>query len=449
MLRFPEISDTPKSTPNTDEQVLTSPPDKLREEGELCGRPRSAEKREGSAEGKKPETESQAFERKQGVTIEEKDGKYNFILKIDGQDKQLLTTDADKKGLEKAEIELEKLKKEKTAELEKVFKVSFSKDGEDILKQWVEKDDCSWERGGMIKARSPNLAELSGIEAALYRAQPSHLIKNGDTGVKFYFLTAHYYKYDVALAYHIQQDKNNRQSIYFEPGANDGKPITEKDADRMGKHNLYSIEAVTHHELMHNAQQNSDWNTPSVKEKWARKLGWLPFEDPKTHETKWIFTGKKDELFRRDQDHCKDEFKWCACGKHGELSDSNGKTVPAVKDAKGFSLDQIRDLAEVRPATRYFVNPLEMFDEGGMMYRVNERRRQELLEQSPRIYDAVKEHDQEELTRRYGKDTSGHPKYIRSIAGYPVQNTETVREEVKVWEAKIRETKLKKTEVKK
>ncbi|HNB22916.1 MAG TPA: hypothetical protein PKZ32_10870 [Candidatus Melainabacteria bacterium] len=425
-------------------QFSSTTPEKLREEGALCGRPRALERKEAGVAVSKPQTEIQKFENKQGVCVETKDGKYRYLLKIQGEDRELFTTEADSKGLEKAEAELAKLRREKTAELAKTFKVSFSLDGEDVLRQWVQKDDCSWQRGNMIKARSPNLAELSGIEAALYKAQPSQLTQDGSQGVKFYFLTDHYYKHDVALAYHIQQDKNNKQSVYFEPGANEGKPITEKDADRMGDHHLYSIEAVTHHELMHNAQQNLNWNVPSQKEKWARKVGWLPFEDPKTHETKWIFTGKKDELYRRDQDHCKDDFKWCACGKHGELQDDNGKSVSRIKDAKHFSLDQIRDLAEVKPSTRYFVNPLEMFAEGGMKYRINEKRREELYKDSPRLYDAVKEHDQQELDLRYGKDSSGASKYIRSASGIIVLNTADARAEIQKFEDRIRKEEKKK-----
>ncbi|MBS1957783.1 MAG: hypothetical protein JST89_26595, partial [Cyanobacteria bacterium SZAS-4] len=182
---------------------------------------------------------------------------------------------------------------------------------------------------------------------------------------------------------------------------------------------------------------------PKEKEKWARKLGWLPYEDPRTHETKWIFTGKKDELYRRDQDHCKDTFKWCACGKHGELENDKGAEVPTVKDAKQFTLDQVRDLAQVKPATRYFVNPLEMFAEGGMKYRINEKRRQELLEESPRLYDAVKEHDQQEVNMRYGTENSGAPKYIRLVSGVLVKNTEEARKEIQEFETKYRKTEKK------
>lgn len=444
MLQLSKHSFSENSAENTNDAKFSATPEQLREEGELCGRPRALERKDGTAENKQPLTEAQKFEQKHGVSVETKDGKYFYILKINGQDKELISTDANAKGIEKAEAELAKLKREKIADLEKIFKVSFSQDGEDILKQWVQKDDCSWGRGNMIKARSPNLAELSGIEAALYRAQPSQLTMDGSQGVKFYFLTQHYYKHDVALAYHIQQDKNNRQAIYFEPGANEGKPITEKDADRMGKHQLYSIEAVAHHELMHNAQQNLNWNTPKEKEKWARKLGWLPYEDPNTHETKWLFTGKKDELYRRDQDHCKDAFSWCACGKHGGLENERGSGVSRVKDAKQFTLDQVRDLAAVKPSTRYFVNPLEMFAEGGMKYRINEKRRQELLEDSPRLYDAVKEHDQQELNARYGKEPSGEPRYIRSPNGILVKNTAEARAEIQTFEEKIKKVEKKK-----
>lgn len=380
-----------------------------------------------------------AFEKKHGVTVQEKDGQYVFTIGVKGKDKELLKTDATPQGLEQAEKEIAKLEAAKQAHLETTFKVSFSTDGEDVLKQWIEKSDCSWERGAMIKARKPNLAELYGIESALYRAQPSHLTRDGKQGVKFYFLLNNYYKDDPALAYFIRSDKNGRQAVYFEPGANEGKPPTEEDADRMGKHHLYSIEAVTHHELMHNAQHNIGWDTPSTKEKYARQIGWVPFEDPKTHETKWIFKGKQEDQYRRDQDHCKDDFKWCSCSKAGGLQNPAGQTVNRVADARHFKLDEVRDLALVKPSTRYFVNPLEMFAEGGMKYRINQRRREELLTESPTLYEAVKSHDQDEINRTYGLDAAKQPKYIRSVDGYVVLNTPEHKKAIQDFELAVRQ----------
>ncbi len=85
-----------------------------------------------------------------------------------------------------------------------------------------------------------------------------------------------------------------------------------------------------------------------------------------------------------------------------------------------------------------------MFAEGGMKYRINEKRREELLTDSPRLYDAVKEHDQQEVNSRYGKDKSGAPNYIRSASGVLVKNTAETRAEVQAFEDKIRKAEKKK-----
>ncbi|MBX9950290.1 MAG: hypothetical protein K2Y39_14065, partial [Candidatus Obscuribacterales bacterium] len=67
-----------------------------------------------------------------------------------------------------------------------------------------------------------------------------------------------------------------------------------------------------------------------------------------------------------------------------------------------------------------------------------------LLEDSPRIYDAVKEHDQYELDMRYGKDSTGASQYIRSINGTIVKNSAEARAEIQAFEEKIRKAEKKK-----
>lgn len=425
-------------SPSADKAAVEEP-QPFKVEGDLCSLPRV----EANAAPKDSRPKVLVdFEKKHGLAIEEKDGKYTVTLKANGKDTEVIRTDATPQGLEKAEKEIARLRDEKRQHLEKVFKVSFSTDGEDVLLQWIEKPDCSWERGSMIKARQPNLNELYGIEAALYRAQPSHLTKDGSQGVKFYFLTDNYYKGDPALAYFIRSDKNNKQAVYFEPGANENKPATEADADRLGRHKGYSIESVTHHELIHNAQYNMGWDTPQTKEKWARKLGWLPYEDPKTHETKWVFRGKKEDLYRYDKDHCKDTSQWCACNKAGGLLDKGGNGVAKVKDAEQFTRDQVTDRALVPPCTWYFVNPVEMFAEGGMKYRTNQATREELLTRSPALYEAVKAHDQEEVNKAYGVEQgSGQAKYIRTPDGSLVKNTPENRQAIQDFEDTVKKKK--------
>ncbi len=110
---------------NPETPLSQGTPDQLREEGSPMWSSPLSRTQEGAAENQKPLTEAQQFEKKQGVTVETKDGKYVYVLKIQGQDKELLTTDATTKGLEKAEAELAKLRREKIAELEKNLQSQF------------------------------------------------------------------------------------------------------------------------------------------------------------------------------------------------------------------------------------------------------------------------------------------------------------------------------------
>ncbi len=419
---------------------------KLQEDGILCNL-RREETKEEKDKGATPDPVVD-FGKKHAVDVTTSNGKYVYSLKVNGADKELFKTDATKKGLDEAAKELAKLIEKKQKDLETNFKTEFSTDGEDVIKQWVEKPDCSWERGPMVKARGPRLAELYGIEAALNKAQPSHLDQKGTKGLKFYFLTDTYYKNDPALAYFIREDKDKRPAIYFDPNGTANKPITEADAKRSGKNYLNSIEALTQHEIFHNAQYNMGWDTYATKERFAKMIGWLPYEDPTSHETKWIFKGKKDDLYRREQDNCKDPIKWCACHSSGQLVNNKGKDVDKVKDAQQFTRDEITNLALIRPSTWYFVNPVEMFAEGGMKYRLNEETRAELLTESPKLYDAVKIHDQEEIDKYRGVDSQARSNCIRmpdgTIGKNSAENVKTVQDfETKVKAKAAEQEKLK------
>ncbi len=411
---------------------------KLQEDGLLCNLRRGEAKEEKEKDKGPTPDPSAEFGKKHALDVTTSNGKYVFSLKLNGSDKELFKTDATQKGLDDAEKEVAKLVEKKQKDLETNLNVAFSTAGEDVIKQWIEKPDCTWERGPMVTARAPRLAELYGIEAALNKAQPSHLNKDGSKGLKFYFLTETYYKNDPALAYFIREDKDKRPAIYFDPNGTNNKPITEVDAKRSGKNYLNSIEALTQHEIFHNAQHNMGWDKYDVKDRFARMIGWLPYEDPKTHETKWIFKGKKDDLYRREQDNCKDPTKWCACHSGGELVNDKGKEVDKVKDAQQFTRDAIQDLALVRPSTWYFVNPVEMFAEGGMKYRLNEETRAELLTESPKLYDAVKIHDQEEIDKYRGVDGQARSNFIRMPDGTLAKNSGENAKTVQEFEAKVK-----------
>lgn len=384
------------------------------------------------------------FSNKTGLSVVLNGKNYDYKMSLSGKDVTVFSTDAGPKWLEAAEKQLAKLTTEKQSELETKFKIEFSKTGDDVIKQRIWKPDCTVEYGPMIKARAPKLSELYGIEAALYRTQPSQLDPDGKRGLKFHFLEERYYKGDGVLAYFIPSDKDNRPAVYFEPGANSQKPITEADADRIGKHRLYSIEAVTVHELSHHHQKKRGWDDTAYYEKRAKELGWMPFVDKKTKESGFLLQGKNGEYYRLGRDKCPDDSVWVRTDKNGQPLDSAGKPSGSFKDAKQYSNTEVMKSAALLPPTNYFDNPKEEYAEALMLFRLGDKRRAQLLRDNPQAYEAVKSADQSESVAHYGKQADNSPKYIRSVDGPWVENTDKNRQAVEAFETKIRQEKQEK-----
>lgn len=379
--------------------------------------------------------EIESFEKKTALQVVRKGNQLEYKMSYEGKDKIFATSDATAKGLEEAEKKIAELVEAKQKELEKTFTVSFSRAGDDVVKQWVEKADCSWERGAMVKARNPNLIELHGIEAALYRCQPSNITANG-SGVKFHFLEDNYYKDQPVLAYFTSADKDGKPSVFFEPGSNKNKPATERDSERFGKDHLFSVEALTTHELSHNHQAKTGWHTPADKEKLAKSIGWLPIVD-KAGASDFILKGKNGEFYRYGKDSCKDTKVWVKCDKDGNPLDDKGNNAGSFKAAKHLKRTDVSDNALVKPLTYYFPNPTEHYAEGLMLYRLGSKNREQLLKESPELHKAAKAGDQAEIDQRYGFDQSGASKYIRGVDGLLKDNTEAERKAVKEFEDKV------------
>jgi hypothetical protein len=280
---------------------------------------------------------------------------------------------------------------DKQKELTDKYKVQFSKDNEDADKQWVIKADGTLDRGDMIKSRKPTLNELRGIEAALEKAHPSELSKDGKTAVKFYFLQDTYIKGDTGetIATYRNKDLHGNPAVFVLPHATDGRPITEADRPAEGE---YSIESLLVHELAHNTEYSLNWDEEKTLIAISEKLGWAPYEDAKTHETIWLIKAKDNQFFK----YVPAEDQWIRCNSSGGMVDKNGMPVDDQKKAQLVSTTFVRDNAVVRPVTDYFDNVTEMFAEGMMFYRLGGKRREQLEKESPTLFAFVKEQDEAE-----------------------------------------------------
>ena len=383
-----------------------------------------------------------------GILLEKRDGSYHYYLDGDSSKKLLFSTDASTDGLKEATAKLEELIQKKIESLEHDYKVRVAQQGEEVVRRWVQKDDSTWERGPFLKARKPTLKELVGVDMALWKSQPSQLIDSASGGIKFYFLESEFYSTGSA-AYFVHRDKAGDPAVYFDPVMTKGKPILEVDSEKLGKSLQYSIEAVTIHELAHNGQKSMGWHDKAANyEKFASQIGWVSFEDPGTHETEWLLKGKDCEYFRRVRESSGKEKVWVRVGLDGNPLTAEGLRADSISDAKKYSVAEVRDLAEVRPGTDYFVSPIEMFAEGMMLLRLGPKQRGELLTKSPALYRAVLSHDKAEILAAYGSNRDGSPRWLRKPNGFLAENSEKVRkiiddfersQTIKIAESKIAE----------
>jgi hypothetical protein len=313
------------------------------------------------------EKQALAFAADNGVSVQIAKGKLFFKLKA-GKEIALFTTDASADGLKSAQTQLSALVDKKMSELTSTFGVKFSEADEVVDKQWVKNEKDEWVRGVEVKARLPHLNELYGIEAALYRAQPSHKARApSKDALKFYFLTDDLTKGERPLATY-SSSRNGGPGICFYMGSTAGRVVIERDAKfdptlSMG-HGYASIEALTLHEISHNHQHVMDWWT-SVEKDVAEEFGFVKAGDG------WAIKAKdKDKsgahlLYRRrEKDH-----KWYRC-------DGDGKPIDGQPELTG---SEMRKVALNRPMTYYFPTPSETYAEGLMIYRLGGVYRASLL----------------------------------------------------------------------
>lgn len=404
----------------------------------LLSEPRSADFTAGQLQkplerDEKPAAKKSEFTiaREHGLGVKPgKDNSLEFTLQLEGQTKVITRCDKSEAGLEAAEKEIIQQTREKSDDLTKRYGVTFSTDNEEVEKQvtGVGPKETLLRSDKMIYARSPKLKELLGIEAALTRSEPSHLDVDGKTAVKFYFLRDTYIAGDTSstVANFVAKDKSGKAAVYFGPNQTDTRPITEKDADKSGVPDEYSIQSLLTHELAHNSVYRLKWDDSATLERKCKQMGWIPYETPEG-ETTWILQAKNNQFFKMSTT---DTEKWVRCDQKGMFLTDNGQSAAGEDQAQRITVEQMRDRALLRPPTSYFDNAIEMFAESMMVFRVNEKRRQEFLKSSPDLYQFIKQQDQSEIDLAYGK-----ARKVRLPSGYLGEDNTSNRDLIARFEA--------------
>ena len=373
---------------------------------------------------------------KYGVARTDQDGLIQYRMAGAADNKVLFEAPEGTAEFAQSKHKLDQLTQDKINDLKSRYHVSFSTEGESAVRPWVQskKDANKLVPGSMLQARAPRLSELMGIDAALQSSQPSQLIDaRTQAGLKFYFLKTPSFGKNTYDAGIFAADEKGKLSVFLEPDAQPGRPITAADA--VGKHEdiKTSIEALAAHEIAHNSEWNMGlWDVEKLKPI-AKQLGWTVSTD----ESYWLLKGSKAEFFRLTNDGLSSDKGWIRCNEKGDPLDEDGKPVADASAAPHLTNSEVRQRALIRPATNYFTAPDEMLADSLMLFRVGEVGRKELIKSGRPLYDVVKDIDQAEIDSRFGKSADGSSEKVRMPNGILVDNDDDSRQLISAFDRSL------------
>lgn len=345
-----------------------------------------------------PKAKEVAEENAVEVTRHVENGKfvYDYTVQLEGHPTTtLLHTD---KPPEEADKELEAMAKAKLDQLEKDYNIKISRDG-----------GTTEDRDEDVPTKTPNLGQLTGLESALLRSQPDVKTHDGKP---------------LEVIFLAEQGPNAASG-----GFADGHRVVIQPNG--GIDNPSSVQDVMLHELAHNGQHDLYEGDDVLRNQYAAKLGFVRSDDGDD----WLLVTKDGKYLKSvANDSGVGSDHWITVDKNGNPVDENGKETDHPKE---YSNDEARDLALVRPITTYFPNPAEMGAEGTLAFRQSDDSRRRLYEESPDLYQAIKQLDQLDINKTYGLDEHGQPKYIRNPDGVPVPNTPENRQQVQEFERSL------------
>lgn len=359
---------------------------------------------------------------------------------------------ADKRSLENA------LVSSQMAKLETKYGIQIAREGEPIREKLRRAEDGSFEgTGEWARARKPTLKELDALQGALERSQPSTKTSDGKPLVVSFAEEGFLPGSGGGKANFEPPNPEHPEAAALNiwPGAR-GVPALESDVVGERSHENTSLERILTHELSHLSNHNVEGMGMGVDAQYKRESGWVPTQEPPDQRTLWALRGKDGNLFvSHVQQGESRQMVWlkiqgdAGYGEKGEYLgqylDANGEVVPA--DDRGIpsdplrvvtlTNDQMREEAEVKPASDYFGIPEEAFAEAIAEFRMGESSRRRLLAESPEMYAVARKHDEAEISMFAGANEDGSSRKVRLPDGRLVDNNATNRRQIDLFEASV------------
>lgn len=359
----------------------------------------------GSASSNSAPTESSIEDRFGVQMLKDSSSSHFYIVDIDGHDEMVLRS-LGSSGRDWPKLEF--LEKKMEDNLSDNYGIKVGHNGEFAM--------VSPTSGGpaqQLRVRSANLAELYALKSALEHSVPSQLSNlTGKSSVKVYFLVD-WNNFGARADWGF--DASKKPAIMVEPNP---APFLR-----------YSVlqEALIH-EFGHNSAYRLGFDMDNC-EGWrlVKPLGWKSFFNPRSGNVGFAIITRGGKLYRPLTYE-----RWIRCNGSGvALKEDGTSAYPRISQAQRLSTDEIREAAVIKPISSYFPNPMEMYAEGVSYFRRGEKYRKYLLDESPELYRLVKEQDQLELDKTYGKG-----KMVRYLNGSLIANLHDKQNEIREFESR-------------
>jgi len=389
----------------------------------------------------KLQQEMQSFSAQHKVNVVEEKGQFVYRINSNGKSSDLFRTAASESGLVDGERKLAALVQAEQGNLKSTYKVDFAPAGEVVGN--VRANVYSAAGSDQIKARSPELFELLGLQSALEKSVPGNIGQDGKP-IKFYFLADKLIQSLNPLATY-QTDKDGRSSVYIWPAMADIKSITEADLSASERRLPFtdpsrpdSIASALTHELGHNQFAKLGYNrqgafTDGQTEltdkgiKLVNEMGWRRRRDEKDADYNWFLLGKSKDDNGQPSTYMISNttgmmWQFARWRLDGGAVDAQGKVVPADKGQTLSTTDMAKEAAVPLP-TGYFENPEEEYAEGVKLFRLGPDGRSALRDTSPILYKIIERNDQSEINQSFGAAANGTSIKVRDISGDIVDNS--------------------------
>jgi hypothetical protein len=351
------------------------------------------------------------FAESQGVSVTQKNGRYEFALKAGGKTEYIGSAESLANG--------ERLLHEKVIarenELRKTYSVEFSSAKDPPGKQLA----AGVETKSPLRYRDPTLAELAAVKASLERIRPTQDNIAGEPGPKFNFLQDHYDTVIPKAARYVL-GHDGRSSVNFDPGWSNGRPPTELDLSNANEQSMQRAidHEFGHHSLatMHGARNDAHDvrdNRDAISKIYSN-LGW------KDVGGRLMLEGRDHSYYTPEGTDA--QRYWLRHDASGRPADGQGKAT-SEQNAERIAPTQMMIRSTVEPVSEYFPGPDEMYAEGYSAFTTGERSRLDLKFAAPKLYGVVKEADQNQINQKYPPLDGHTPRIIRAPDGTLLPNS--------------------------